>query len=416
MLLEKEKYQRNSRYHLIEGALYISTNALIALQTLMPALIKRLGGNDVLVGAWPVVVYLAFFLPQIFSANYSGQLQYRKPTVIRLGFLQRIHILILACCIGMWGASMPFLTLILLFVLYILNQVISGLVSPIWMDFFIKTTTPENRGKLIGLRTSTSAVLGLVNSFILTLFLTVFPYPLNYAVIIGFAFLYQMSSLFVQHRIKEDNPSIISIPIRMNYLFRHVRSLIHKNSVFRKFLFSSMLLTISFTSIAFYTVSAIQRCTINEMTIGIFTILTLVGQIISGTFVGWLADLKGTKSALLICAGSLILSIGLSILATSEIWYYLIFLLVGITTGSEVAMRYYFAIECAPEDERPMYVGIMNGSLAPCYLITPFAGFFSSIFGYNSIFIFSLIVGLVGFIFLVAVPEPRFKKLALSSK
>ncbi|MGD1044712.1 MAG: hypothetical protein ABR936_05190, partial [Bacteroidota bacterium] len=116
---------RNERYHIIEGALYISTGVLIPVQTMMPALIKRLGGDDVLIGAWPVVVYLAYFMPQVISANFSNASQYRKSTVIKYGFIQRLHILLLACAIAVWGASAPTLALTLLFLLEAISKTLS---------------------------------------------------------------------------------------------------------------------------------------------------------------------------------------------------------------------------------------------------------------------------------------------------
>ena len=63
---------------------------------------------------------------------------------------------------------MPTLALSLMFLLYISNQATAGSTSPIWMDFLAKTTSPEDRGKLMGWRTSLAASLGLVNGFILT--------------------------------------------------------------------------------------------------------------------------------------------------------------------------------------------------------------------------------------------------------
>jgi hypothetical protein len=40
----------------------------------------------------------------------------------------------------------------------------------------------------------------------------------------------------------------------------------------------------------------------------------------------------------------------------------------------------------------------------------------SASYGYNFVFIFSLIVGLIGIVLLVRTPNPSAKKLALSSK
>jgi MFS family permease len=412
----REIQSKNVRYHIIEGALYLSTASLISSQTVMPALIKRLGGNDVLVGTWPVVAYLAFFLPQIISANYSAGTRYRKPIVIFRGFIQRINILLLACVVAIWGASIPILTLALLFILFIFNQVSAGLVSPIWMDFFTKTTLTEGRGRVIGWRASFGALIGLLNGFILTLLLTVLSFPYNYASVIGLAFLYQMSSLVVQNKIIEASPSIIINPVRLQYLFSHARSIIKGNQQFRKFLYASTLPTISFSAVAFFTVAAMKRLDLSESIVGIFAIVTIIGQIFSGVCVGWIADLKGTKSALIVCGVSLILSIIIAIFAQSLIWFCFAFVFMGVNIGAELSMRYNYAVECAPEEDRSMYVGIMNTWFAPFYLITPFAGWLSASYGYDSVFIISLLIAIGGIILLIQMPESHMKKLALSSK
>jgi len=411
-----DQQSKNERYHIIEGALYISTGALIPVQTLMPALIKRLGGGDVLIGTWPVVVYLAYFMPQVISANYSGASQYRKSTVIKYGFIQRLHILLLACVIAVWGASAPTLALILLFLIYIFNQATSGSISPIWMDFLAKTTSPERRGKIMGWRVSLAAVLALVNGFILTAILTMLRFPYNYAAAIGLAFLFQTSSLAAQHKVVEEMPSPVSTPVRLSDLFSRVRTIIVVNHIYKKFLFASALLTISFSSVAFFTITAMKRFNISEYIVGIFTILMITGQIVSGLFLGWLADTKGTKSALVVCGTSLLLAIVLAWVAQSVNWFYFVFLFFGINVGAETAMRYNFAVECAPNGERPMFVGLMNAWFAPFYLITPFAGWLSASYGYNYVFVFCLVVGLIGIILLILTPNPHRDTLALSSK
>jgi putative Mn2+ efflux pump MntP len=63
-----------------------------------------------------------------------------------------------------------------------------------------------------------------------------------------------------------------------------------------------------------------------------------------------------------------------------------------------------------------MYVGLMNAWFAPFYLITPIAGWLSAFYGYNFIFVPSLIVGFIGLVLLIRTPNPHTEKLALSSK
>jgi MFS family permease len=407
---------QNARYHIIEGVLYISTGGFISSQTVMPALIKRLGGGDIFIGTWPVVVYLAFFLPQVFSANYSSGTQYRKPMVIRRGFIQRLHILLIAFVIALWGASAPMIALLLMFLLFISNQATAGSVSPIWMDFLAKTTAPESRGKLMGWRTSLAAVLGFINGFILTALLTMLAFPYNYASAIVLAFIFQSSSLIAQKKIIEEYPSAITKPVAFSELFARIRSIIAGNHVFKKFLLASALLTISFSAAAFFTVAAMERFSLSESAIGIFTILTIIGQILSGIVLGWVADARGTKSALVICAVSLLFAILLAIFAQSVVWFYFVFTLLGMNVGAEMFMRYNFAVECAPEKDRSMYVGIMNAWFAPFYIITPFAGWLCAAEGYTLVFWLTFVIGCAGIILLAKTQDPRAAKLALSSK
>jgi MFS family permease len=225
-----------------------------------------------------------------------------------------------------------------------------------------------------------------------------------------------MGSLAVQRKIIEGSPSTITNPVRLQFLYKHVRSIVKSNHHFRKFLYASSLLIISFSAVAFFTVAAMKRFELSESVVGIFTIVTITGQILSGIFVGWIADTKGTKNALIVCGVSLILSITIAIFAQSLFWFFFAFAFMGISVGSELSMRYNYAVECAPEEDRPMYIGIMNAWFAPFYLITPLAGWLSVSYGYNSVFVLSLVIAVIGVILLVQMPEQRTEKLALSSK
>ena len=112
----------------------------------------------------------------------------------------------------------------------------------------------------------------------------------------------------------------------------------------------------------------------------------------------------------------IIVAIIIAIFAQSVFWFCLAFIFMGVNVGAELSMRYNYAVECAPEADRSMYIGLMNSWFAPFYLVTPFAGWLSVSYGYNSVFIVSLIMAVAGIIFLINMPETESKELALSSK
>jgi MFS family permease len=220
----------------------------------------------------------------------------------------------------------------------------------------------------------------------------------------------------VQRKVVEVTPSIVSPPVRISDLFSRVRSIIAGNRLYRKFLIASSLLVISFASAAFFTVAAMKQFDLSESAIGVFTIMTIAGQILSGVFLGWIADTKGTKNALVICGVCMLISIAAALLAHSIVWFYFVFVFFGINVGAETFMRYNYAVECAPEGDRPMYIGLMNAWFAPFYLVAPCAGWLSELYGYHFVFLLSLVVGVIGIILLARTPDPRMTKLALSSK
>jgi MFS family permease len=416
MLFASLKERTSFRAHTIEGALYLGTNSLLSPQTMFPALVYRLGGNDLAVGAIPVVVYLSYFLPQVFSANAVSKTPFRKPFVLSWGLAQRIQILLLAIAVGVLGNSFPSLALCCVFVMYGMSQATSGTISPRWADFVAKTVAPNNRGKLLGLRTSLGAVLGFLNGFVLVAFLAYIPFPWSYASVFGLAFLFQLSSVIAQRWVVEDQASRVATPAPIGELFTRVKKIIRTNHIYRRFLFASTLLTISLISVAFFTVAALKKFSLNESYVGLFTVITIAAQIVSGVVLGWLSDRRGNKIALLICAGSLFSATLLALLA-SQLWiYYIVFFFMGMNIGAETMLRYNFAVDCAPEDGRAMYVGLMNAWFAPFYLCNLLAGWLSNHYGYDAVFGIALVAGACGLALLWKTPEPRKQKLAVAPK
>jgi len=119
---------------------------------------------------------------------------------------------------------------------------------------------------------------------------------------------------------------------------------------------------------------------------------------------------------LIVCAVSLLLAITTALFAQSVEWYYFVFVFFGINAGAEVFMRYNFAVECAPDEDRQMYIGLMNAWFAPFYLFAPLAGWISAFYGYSLIFLISAVFCIAGIVMLLKIPDMHAAKLQPSSK
>ena len=397
---------RNFRFHLIEGSLYLASFAFLNFQVVYPALVTKLGGGNLAVGALPVLVYLCYFLPQIFAANYAGKSPYRRPWVLSTGIAQRIQILVLAILIVLLGKAFPSLALVLFFVSFGANQIIAGISSPHWFDFVAKTTLPDQRGRLMGLRSSVGALMGFANSILLTAFLAYFPFPFDYGAIFLSAFLYQIASWIVLRKVSGEQPSEIVAPLPLVSFFGRIREIMRSDPRFRLFLIASALSVVGLMPAGFFAVAALKRFSLTDSFIGFYTMTFLGAQVLFGGLLGWIADRKGHRATLLICAGAMGTASVIAIVAQHQALFFVVFALVGLLMGMEMITRYNYASECAEDLTRPLYIGIMNAWLAPFYLSSLLGGWLSDLAGYKVVFAAGGVFSLAGLFVLTRIAEP----------
>lgn len=398
--------RKNFWIHVTEGATYLSSGVLLSAQTVLPALVDKLGGDNITVGTIPIVVYLMFFLPQIVSANYIRSTPFRKAWTLRLGILQRIQILLFAVVIALFGLRFPRATLVAFFVIYIVNQALAGLGSPVWFDLVAKTTRFGDRGKLMGIRTSIGALLGFMNGFLLTILLAYLTYPYNFAAVFGIAFLLQFTSWMILRNVTETERSNVEPHVSIEKLVDRVKEILRRDVVYRRFLVSAALLIVGLMPMGFFMIAAIKEYSLDESYVGLFTTTMVGAQVLSGALLGWLADEKGHKMSLLFCSSATAFATVVALVGGSPNRFFGVFFFVGINIGAETITRYNFVERCAREEDRSLYVGIMNAWLAPFYFSATVGGFLCDKFGYTIVFVLGLAATLSGIALLSRLPDP----------
>jgi MFS family permease len=390
----------------MEGAVYLSSGVLLSPQTVFPALVAKLGGDNVAVGAIPIVVYLMYFLPQILSANYIRATPFRKLWTLRLGLLQRIQILLFAIAIAVFGLRSPSIALAAFFLMYVANQVLAGLGSPVWFDLVVKTTTPSDRGKLMGIRISVGALIGILNGFLLTALLAFLPYPYDFSAVFVFAFLLQFTSWMILRNVVETQSSVVEPHVSLDHLAVRVRDILRTDVIYRRFLVSAAFLIVGLMPTGFFMIAAIKEYAAEESYVGFFTITMVTAQILSGALLGWLADRRGHKTSLLLCSVATAIATVIALGTNSVSYFFPVFFFVGVNLGAETITRYNFVERCAPASDRPLYIGIMNAWLAPFYFSATLGGWLSDNYGYAVVFGLGLMATVIGILLLMRLPDP----------
>jgi MFS family permease len=406
--------RRNFHLNAVEGALFIAGSSCISAQTVLPALVTRLGGDNVAVGAIGVIMYVGLFLPQLFAARYAQTLPWKKPWAIGFGAVQRVLILLMGISLTFAAPGGSTGMLATFMILFTLMQVATGICTPGWFDLFTKLTPVSRRGRLTGLRTSIGGLGGLLCGTLLTVMLSVWPFPWSYAGAFLLASVLQGTSLILQMGLREEAESPVMPRLGLGAYRRQLTTVLGSNPGFRRFLFSSVFIVLAALPMGFYTVYALRHFGASEAAVGEFTLLLVAVQVGSALVNGYVADHHGNRVVVLLAASAMLLANIWALVAPTLAAFHLVFVFAGVSLGSDLMARYNMSVEFGPVEQRSTYVGLMNTVLAPVYLLGLAGGWLIDRFGYELIFLLGICAALAAIVLFVwRVHDPRHHAAAI---
>jgi len=160
---------------------------------------------------------------------------------------------------------------------------------------------------------------------------------------------------------------------------------------------------------AFYAVYAVQEHHVSEWKIGLMTGGYLATQILANPIMGWIGDQSSHRFTMVFGMISASISALIALLAPSENWFFLVFILAGIgnvalwTTGLAMILQF------GSDQQRPLYIGLSNTLVAPATILAPLlAGLIANITGYSTAFLVSALGGIAAAaILIIMVKDPR---------
>jgi MFS family permease len=160
--------------------------------------------------------------------------------------------------------------------------------------------------------------------------------------------------------------------------------------------------------LGFVTVAALQRFQVSDSTVGFFTVMLLLGQTTGNLLAGWLADRVGHKAVLEMAGLAAALGFSLAWLAPSAAWYYVIFILLGLSIGAVIVSAILMAMEFSAAEQLPTYVGLANTAVGLGSTVAPLLGGWLAGFSYSWLFMLSALFSL-GAVLLMhwTITEPR---------
>ena len=410
--VEKD-YPWNNFVSITDGAFFSLGMGFTSLNTILTLFVRNLTTSNILLSFATIIAMLGSYLPQIFIANYTETVKWKKPLTAYFGIFQRLPWLIMAILTySLQGISSSWL-LVTFFFLYAMYSIASGLTTPPWYDLTAKIIPADRLGRYFGLRNFAGGILEFTGASIAGVILKNLGFPTNFIVLFGLTFITLTVSLFFFLSIKEPDYPVVKKAVRLSEYLGSLPEILRKNKNFRLYIIGLIFLQFYVMGNVLYTASAIVSLHLSKvqqgLQVGMFTAIMLGCQALFFLIWGNLSDRLGHRQIILISAVLNIMAASLAAIGTHLYLYYIIFACVGISqAASRISLLAIIPEFCSPE-ERPTYVGLANSIPGLANIIAAaMCGVLADIFNYRVVFLLAVALILIGvWILLKHVKDPR---------
>lgn len=379
--------------------------SIIDPSTTIPAFVGHLTQETWLIGLASASFYTLWLAPQLLAARPISRSQTRKPWVIWPGFLARLLFFSLAALIVWIGPNHPQFLLWSFLITCMIARMIEGVVATAWSDLLGSSLQARSRSRVLGYaQVLQGPFIAIAALTIVPFVLSRYTFPYNFALLFAISGLLMIAGWLSLIQVQERPPQhLLQLPPLKEYP-RYLLQIIQKDPPFGRFLVVRLLFDIANGASIFYTVYALKvlRLPSSEI-LGHFVLLLIAGRVFAALTLTPLIERWHQRFG--IWAGLTFLSLHLlcAIAATFSPMPYALTLLSCATflRGSERctwSLGFFgWVIDHAPDNQRPLYIGLANLATAIGQLSPLLAGFLLLFLSYPSLFALSLALTLCAF-------------------
>ena len=406
----KEKnYRWNFTVNLLDGASFMFGNSFISAATIIPLFISKLTPSLVPIGLVSIITSAGWFLPQLFSARITERYQKMKRIVVGWGlFLERLPIW--AMMISAFLARFNLLLALVIFLISLAWHALgAGVIAPSWMGLLAKIFSPEKRGSFMGITMFLGVGMGVLGSAASAWLLENFNFPNSFAILFGIAaFFISLSWVFLAMT-REPIGVVETRDQDWGTYWQDLIRILKEDHNFRRYVISNVIITFGAMGSGFVTISAIQRFSVSDATVGLYTLVMLIGQALGNLVLGWMADRFGHKLSVEIGIFATFLAFLLSLFMPSEEYYFVVYALLGINYSVGIVSGMLLVWEFCDTSRVPTYSGLANTTRGLIGLLAPIIATSLAEWRYEILFGVCACLTLLGLgLFLFWVKEPRW--------
>jgi MFS family permease len=404
----------NFTVNLIDIAFITLGISLVSRDTVLPVLVSTLTDSNLAIGLIAALYGLGIYLPQLFTANFTERLRYKKPFVMVVGSVgERLPYLLMGVAVWFFAVPAPQVALVLVLGCLALTGFSAGAATPAWYDMIAKVIPVSRRGLWSGLGHGLGALMGIFGALLVGRILDDHPYPANFTLLFLLAFGAVCLS-FIGLALNREPPSeIVKARISTGTYFRQLPLLLRANANYRRFFISRTTVILGAMATSFFIIYGNQRFGLDGAAIGLMTATLVATQAIMSLVWGVIGDRAGHKVVLTSAAFALAMAALNTLLAPTQGWLVLSFVLLGMYSSGDAVSGLNIILEFARPEDRPTFIGLTNTLLAPTIVLAPMiGGWIATVAGFPVLLIMAATIAATGATLLAFwVHEPRQKPL-----
>lgn len=404
-------FWRNYLANSVEGGIYIGGMALLSADSILPAMIKSLGGPTWLISLMPMMMMLGCIWPPLLTAHWVEQMTHVKPLCMVTGFLQRLPAGIAGIVLLTCADTHPDLTLTVAALAPLVSGLSFGVSMGAWMEMVTRIIPEERRASCWAARYLVTAVIGVAAGTIVKWVLAEHPGATGYGYLhlICFAFLMLSFAIFAMIR-EMPRPAHLTTNGRgLGDNLKSLPTLVGSDPRLRRFLTARVLRSGLFVVTPFLAIHALETTGNSDAYLGQLVMVQMIGGIAGNITAGYLGDRFGGKGVLILARLMLAATAPLAAVNQTNWGFLGVFFLLGFGNYADRVGDSTLSVELCPEDRRPTVMSLMMTISFPSMLAAAAASTVlrescSSLIPAASV---TAVCLLASVIFIWGIPEPR---------
>lgn len=378
----------------------------MSVDTVLPAFLLNMTDSPVVISLLRVVYSAGFWLPALWAPNLFAHRRRRGPSVVVIGFIERLPMLCIALLAPILAVERPALMIAIFFAGWVVRSVCEGLNTVQYSALLDESIPPDYRGKLWGVSAAISGAAALPVGLWASRNIERLPFPGGYSLLMLVGFAVLTATLFPLWLVKERTGGRPAPEDARGGL--RTLGLVLRDQQFGRYALAVVAFSFAEMALPFYVVHALRTFHAPESSVGLYAGVQVAAGCAAAVSFGLLGDRMGYRRPLMWALGFAVAAPLLARAAPAPWTMFGVFALVGVAVQGVGLCRYTLALEIPPAGRVAQYLAVFYWVTAPAQAVAPLlGGLIVSATGPRAVFLPSAIAAVAGMLLLLRVTEPR---------